>query len=212
MSDHAWLICTTLPPGRWALSGQRFLIGREPPCDLIVALPGISRQHASIERRAQAYFVTDLGSRNGTFCNGQAVGLAPLRLTHNDTLVIGAALGLQFADPAATAQTPRLGRIQGIWIDEANAAVWVDGQLVEPPLSAAQLALLRLLYARAGQLVSREQIIAAVWPGTNPTGISGEAVDGLIKRLRAHLRRARPSHNYISVLRGFGLRLDQPAD
>ncbi len=212
MSDHAWLLCPTLSPGRWALGGERFLIGREPPCDLVVALPAISRRHATIERHERVYMLADLGSRNGTFCNGQAVGSKLLRLAHNNTIVLGGALELHFHDPMATIDAPRLGRLRGVWIDEATAAVWVDGLPVEPPLSAPQLALLRLLYAQAGQIVSREQLIAAIWPEHNPSGISGEAVDGLIKRLRTRLRETQPACEYLSVQRGFGLRLDQPAD
>lgn len=86
----------------------------------------------------------------------------------------------------------------------------MDGRRVEPPLSAAQFALLSLLYHLAGQVISRSQIIAAVWPGVEPSGVSGEAVDGLIKRLRVRLRETQPAREYIEVLRGQGMRLVQP--
>ncbi len=85
----------------------------------------------------------------------------------------------------------------------------MDGRKVEPRLSAAQFSLLALLYHSAGEMVMRQQIIAAVWPGVAPAGVSGEAVDGLIKRLRARLRETRPGRDYLEVRRGHGLRLVQ---
>ena len=161
----------------------------------------------------RAYYLSDLGSRNGTFVNGQAVGKEGVRLNDGDEIVLGGVVTLVFHDPGETVEGPRLGRVNGIWIDEPAQAVWVDGRLVDPPLSPAQLTLLGLLYRRAGQIVSRADIIAAVWPEDDPAGVSEEAVDGLIKRLRARLREigeATPAPEYVEVLRRHGLRLNQP--
>jgi diguanylate cyclase (GGDEF)-like protein len=49
------------------LSNQRMVIGREPTCDIALDDNAVSRSHAAIERDDSNYFVTDLGSRNGTF-------------------------------------------------------------------------------------------------------------------------------------------------
>jgi DNA-binding response OmpR family regulator len=82
---------------------------------------------------------------------------------------------------------------------------------VEPPLSVAQFTLLNLLYQSPGEVVTRAQIIAAVWPNADPAGVSEEAVDGLIKRLRARIRETQVNaeREYIEVLRGHGVRLVQ---
>lgn len=50
------------------------LIGRSTECDLVLALPGLSRKHAAIRRSGETWTVADLGSLNGTFVNGQRVG------------------------------------------------------------------------------------------------------------------------------------------
>jgi DNA-binding response OmpR family regulator len=100
--------------------------------------------------------------------------------------------------------------LQGIWIDEKLSTVWIDAHLVDPPLSPAQYTLLSLLYNQEGQIVSREAIITAVYPEAEPEGISNEAIDGLIKRLRQRLRQANSHQEYIEVVRGHGLRLTQP--
>ncbi len=205
--DHAWL---TGPAGQWPLDKDELIIGREPPAGLLFSMPRISRQQARLARVDRAYYLSDLGSRNGTFVNGQAVGKERVRLNDGDEIVLGGVVTLVFHDPGETVGGPRLGRVNGIWIDEQAQAVWVDARLVEPPLSPAQLTLLGLLYRRAGQIVSRADIIAAVWPEDDPAGVSEEAVDGLIKRLRARLREAVPEPEYLEVLRGHGLRLNQP--
>jgi len=131
-------------------------------------------------------------------------------LKDGDQIVLGGTIELNFHCPQETVQGPRIGRLKGVWLDEAAREVWVDGQRVEPPLSAAQLSLLALLYRSAGQVVSRTEIVAAVWPESNPAGVGEEAVDGMIKRLRARLRAAQPNKEYLEVLRGHGLRLVQP--
>jgi hypothetical protein len=202
-------------PGEWRLDKDEFFIGREAPADLVAPLPRLSRQHARIVCSAsdavnRGYFITDLHSRNGTFVNGEPLGPEARRLKDGDEIVLGGVIAFRFHDPAETVEGQRLGRLVGVWIDETAREVWVDGRRVEPPLSAAQFALLALLYRLAGQVVSRSQIIAAVWPGVEPSGVSGEAVDGLIKRLRARLRETQPAREHIEVLRGHGVRLVQP--
>ncbi len=199
-------------PGEWRLDKPEFIIGREPPADLVIALPLVSRQHARIVQTASGYTIVDLGSRNGTFVNGKPVGGEPLRLRAGDEIVLGGAATFHFHDPAETAEGARIGRLKGVWIDQGTHEVWVDGKQVAPPLSAAQFALLSRLDLLAGQVLSRDQIIATVWPSVDPGGVSEEAIDGLIKRVRARLREAHPEHEYIQVVRGQGVRLVQPSD
>jgi DNA-binding response OmpR family regulator len=55
--------------------------------------------------------------------------------------------------------------------------------------------------------VDRNTIVAAVWPNDEPAGVSEEAIDGLIKRLRARLRETQPTSDYLRVIRGRGVRL-----
>ncbi len=220
MNNSAWL---TGPrpdgqPGEWRLNKDEYLIGREAPADLVVPMPRISRRHALITRSGSDYYLADLNSRNGTFVNGQLVGAEPRRLQDRDELVLGGSIAFRFHDPSETIAGPRLGRLKGVWLDEATREVWVDAQPIDPPLSAAQFTLLALLYHSAGQVISRAQIVATVWAGVDPTGVGEEAVDGLIKRLRARLREtqaqgesgAPPKREYLEVLRGHGLRLVQP--
>ena len=68
------------PGRRYPLRGDRNVLGRHPDCDVVLEVAAISRQHAIILRSGSAFFVEDLGSRNGTFVNNQLVsGREPLR-------------------------------------------------------------------------------------------------------------------------------------
>jgi len=205
--QSARLILIPDPAQRWELTKTKTLIGRRPPADIIFPASRISRQHIRIERREFDYYLFDLGSKNGTFVNGQPVGAEGHRLVGGDEIVLGGVVSLRFEDPDETMQGPRLGRLQGVWIDPDSGEVWVDALPVTPPLSAAQFTLLQLLYDANGGIVSRAQVIATVWPAANPSGVSEEAVDGLIKRLRRRLRQAQPQQDYLQVIRGRGLRL-----
>ena len=51
------------------------LMGRSRDCDVIVASPQASRQHAQLcwETKENAWFLTDLGSRSGTTLNGERI-------------------------------------------------------------------------------------------------------------------------------------------
>jgi len=49
------------------------LIGRDPTCDLPIADVTVSSRHARLSFHHQQWWLEDLGSRNGTFLNEQAV-------------------------------------------------------------------------------------------------------------------------------------------
>jgi hypothetical protein len=52
---------------------ERLVIGRSKSCDLVVPEDSLSRQHALIELEGDAFYVTDLGSANGVFINGERI-------------------------------------------------------------------------------------------------------------------------------------------
>jgi len=70
--------------------GRRILVGRAPSADLRLDDPRISRLHARIEMRDDGVYVEDLGSRNGTAVDGEAV-TEPRRLQVDDEVTVGAA-------------------------------------------------------------------------------------------------------------------------
>ncbi len=64
-------------------------IGRSPDNDLVLSHPSISRSHAKIERKGEHKFlITDMGSMNGTFVNGQQIS-GSSSIEANDTIYIG---------------------------------------------------------------------------------------------------------------------------
>ena len=67
----------------------RFLVGRDPSCDLRPNNPAISRKHAAIEQRGGRVYVRDLGSSNGTGLNDRLLRDQEAEVRHGDRLQIG---------------------------------------------------------------------------------------------------------------------------
>src|SRR3972149_12271569 len=58
---------------RWVLEGAQTLIGRGAECELVIPDRQVSRTHARIVHSPEGYYLEDLGSKNGTHVNGEAV-------------------------------------------------------------------------------------------------------------------------------------------
>lgn len=67
------------------------LLGRSPDATIRLNDAGISRQHATIRRDGDLYWVSDLGSANGSFVNDVAVTTARA-LRHGDSIQLGTCL------------------------------------------------------------------------------------------------------------------------
>lgn len=193
--------------GPFLLTDDETLIGRDPACQVALPMPPISRRHAAVAHGAGGWSLLDLGSANGTTLNGAPVGETPLPLRPGDVIELAGAARLVFEQPPSG--NPLLRIAPCLWIDAASHEVYVDGSLVEPALSPAQFILLDALFQANGQLLSRSQIVTIVWPGVDPSGVSDEAVDGLVKRLRQRLRASKGS-DLLQSERSKGLRLVRP--
>lgn len=194
----------------WTLDRDVIIIGRGADCDIVLPERAVSRRHARIERRNQGYLLIDLGSKNGTFVNGQEVH-EPYLLQDGDEVQIALSVKLSFVGAEATVPLVFEGAGgNAVRIDKGTRRVWVRGKELVPPLSPAQYRLLELLVDADGQVVSREEVVAAVWPKDERIGISEQAIDALVRRLRDRLAEVAPDHQYVVTVRGHGFRLDNP--
>jgi pSer/pThr/pTyr-binding forkhead associated (FHA) protein len=63
-------------------------IGRDAKADIVLDDPSISYFHAQLVRQGNDVYLRDLGSRNGTYVNGQLVSV-PHRLASGDRIKLG---------------------------------------------------------------------------------------------------------------------------
>ncbi len=200
-----------LSGSRWTLDREETLIGRGAECELVVPDRQVSRHHARIRRAESGYLLEDLGSKNGTHLNGTLID-QPMLLQDGDIVQIALALKLIFVGTEATIPLKQVdladfGRLR---MDARAHRVWVGQHELEPPLSPPQYRLLELLYENADRVVGRQEIVEQVWPDSHGLGVSEQAIDALVRRLRERLTEVDDEHNYIRTVRGHGFRLNNP--
>jgi DNA-binding response OmpR family regulator len=69
---------------------------------------------------------------------------------------------------------------------------------------------LRVLYERQGQVIDRQQLVTEAWGEEQALGVSDQALDALLRRMRDRIASIDSSHPYIVTVRGHGVRLDNP--
>ena len=194
---------------RRLIEGERLLIGRGSDCDLILPSRQVSRHHAVIERVADGvYQLKDLGSKNRTYVNGEELGREPRALRDGDEIQIALCAKMGFVGADATVPLELEGPTRGLRVDRAAHRVFVGGQELIPPLSPAQYSLLVSLVDAEGAVVSRETVVEAVWGDEAADGVTEQAIDALVRRLRDRIAAFDPDHAYIVTVRGHGFRLE----
>ena len=76
------------------LEGSRSVIGRSPTAQIRLTDDGVSREHAAIALDGDRVILDDLGSTNGTYCNG--VRVSSRELADGDKIMIGSTTILKF--------------------------------------------------------------------------------------------------------------------
>ncbi len=195
---------------RWTVQGDSLIIGRGTECDLVLPERQVSRQHVRIKLVGDTYFVEDLDSKNGTWVNSQQLkGERPLK--DGDEIQIALAVKIAFVESEATAPLaageipPGTGRLR---LDRDSRRVFIGEQEIDPPLSLPQYRLLEMLFDANGGICTRDHVIAAVWPEAIGDGVSEQAIDALVRRLRDRIAEIDPVHQYVVTVRGHGFRLD----
>jgi pSer/pThr/pTyr-binding forkhead associated (FHA) protein len=216
IEDKPVLIAQTGP-----LNGQRWpikdtlLVGREDDCEVVIPSRQVSRSHARLTPSEEGVLLEDLGSKNGTHINGKPLE-EPVYLQDGDIIQIALAQLFVFISSDATMPLePNQGELlvdipRRLRLEKRSRRVWIGNVEVLPPLSVSQYSLLELLYDRQERVIDRKELIENVWGEEDAVGVSEQALDALIRRLRDRLAGVDPIHPYIVTVRGHGLRLDNP--
>jgi len=205
----------------WVVDRAEMLLGRDESCDIVIPVRQISRQHLRIVTEGGSAVVEDLRSKNGTWVNGyRLTGMRELE--DGDEIRIAKDIRLRFVGSGATApSTTRVlpdvipsGSMTGLRLrlDPESREVQIKEVVVDPPLSLPQYRLLEILFASQGGVCSRNDVVDAVWPEALGAGVSEQAIDALVRRLRDRLAEFDSEHQYIVTVRGHGFRLDNPRD
>ncbi len=200
---------SSLDGQQWVIT-DTLLIGRDAACDVVIPDRQVSRQHARITKTGAVVMLEDLGSKNGTYLNGQPL-TEPKQLTEADEITVAFTQNFLFLSSDATMPRagipPELMQAFRLRLEEDSKRVWVRGVELDPPLSAQQFSLLSVLYAKTGQVVSREELINAVWE-EDTRWVTEQAFDALVRRLRERINALDPDYDYIVTVRGHGLRFN----
>jgi hypothetical protein len=198
---------------RWVIEDE-ILIGRDPTCDIVITDRQVSRFHTRITFTEAGTLMEDMGSKNGTYVNGDLIS-ANIYLQDGDSIQIALVQSLVYLSSDATVPMQGDGLPSGVstrrvFLDKRSKRVWIGQLEIIPPLSAPQFRLLSSIYDQQGKVIARQDLIQAIWGSGSEDGVSEQAFDALVRRLRERLSELEPEYPYIITVRGHGLRLDNP--
>jgi DNA-binding response OmpR family regulator len=176
-------------------------LGRALENHIVLTDERASRRHARIVWKAGAYWIEDLGSRNGTQVGGRRLE-SPQRLDAGDVVVIGATvLAFQMASAADTLVDQEVAELQ---VDDSTARVLLMGKPLN--VTAKEFRALSLLYKKRGSICSKDELAQHVWPEYEGN-VGNYSIEQLVSRLRRKLEAEDRGGRRLVTVRGLGYRL-----
>ncbi|MCX7668511.1 MAG: winged helix-turn-helix domain-containing protein, partial [Anaerolineae bacterium] len=100
----------------------------------------------------------------------------------------------------------RPGPQAGLLVDAERGEVWVNG-VPAPPLTNLEHRLLLLLYGRLGKIVTKYDVVEAVWGEEYIDEVDDARIEKLISRLRQKIEPDATNPRYLLTVRGRGYKL-----
>lgn len=94
-----------------------------------------------------------------------------------------------------------------IQVDIESGVVYVEGKQTET-LTKLEYRLFLLLYGRRGQIVTKDQVVEAVWGEDYIEQVDDARIEKLVSRLRAKIEPDPKTQRFVNTVRGRGYRLD----
>jgi DNA-binding winged helix-turn-helix (wHTH) protein len=200
---------------RWSMTDS-VVIGRSGTCDISITNQQVSREHARVTISDSGPVLEDLGSKNGTFHNGKPIS-SPTPLEDGDVIQIALAQEFVFLGQDATIplapgdfESSVISYFRRIRLDKESRRTWILNRELDPPLSSLQYDFLLQLIESSGRVLSRSEVINHVWGSQQSAGVTDQALDALVRRLRERITEIDPDYEYIITVRGQGFRFDNP--
>ena len=193
------------------INASSVIAGNSDAVDIKLENQFVSRRHFQVRFELDVFYISDLGSTNGTYLNGSKLNPNEEQILRDgDRIGLGVdAVLLVFSGPAGTvridtAVIARAGRKddEDLVVDSSSRDVWVRGGKL-PSLPRKEFDILECLFSSRGQAVSRDEIAAAGWP-ERPDDVPNSDIDQYIRRLRRKIEED-PSEPKIILTRvGYG--------
>lgn len=188
--------------------------------DIAFSSPYISRMHAAFRKVGNQYELVDLASKHGTELNGSVIHDTAQVLRHGDRISLAKGVAelvfiMEQDELDATRELPlpiarKESLITGLDIHVERREVCLDGKRI--PLSGKDMDLLVLLYQRANEAISYEEIIVHIWPErlsfseTSIPDVGRSEINALVYRLR---RKLGPYGKQIMTIPRYGYRFEE---
>jgi len=193
------------------INASSVIAGNSDAVDIKLENRFVSRRHFQVRFESDVFYISDLGSTNGTYLNGNKLNPNEDHILRDGDIV---GLGvdevlLVFSGPVGTVRidTAVIARASqpdegDLVVDSSSRDVWVRGGKL-PSLPRKEFDILECLFQNRGQAVSRDEIAAAGWP-ERPDDVPNSDIDQYIRRLRRKLEE-NPSKPKIILTRvGYG--------
>ncbi len=206
-------------PGQIPLDEISHVLGRLPHADIGLENPFVSRKHAQIGFSDNGYFIRDLGSKNGTYVDGERLDGNRRILEGGELVEFGAgqvmatfALGtgtVTLPHPASTDADSEDSKpsgepaLEGVVVEANKREIFVGGVPVNPPLSRKEFDVLSLLYDRRGEACSKDEIAIRGWPERPEGEVSDQEIGQCIHRIRRRIEPDPGVPQFVELIRGF---------
>ena len=176
--------------------GKSYVIGRTDQSDIILKNDYISRTHVEIFSDKGAFWIKDLGSKNGTFIDSKKVSEYPQELKNRTRIELGKGKNktvLMFIEEDGTLDDTFEDSFEDSFtgthivkhfsLDSDSRDVYVNGKLL-PVLPKREFDIFELLYQNEGKVCKKDDIAKKGWPDREEGDVSDGEIHQYIKLIR----------------------------
>ena len=193
------------------INASSVIAGNSDAVDIKLENRFVSRRHFQVRFESDVFYISDLGSTNGTYLNGNKLNPNEQQILRDGDvvglgvdeviLIFSGPIGTVRIDTAVIARASR-GDDGDLVVDSSSRDVWVRDKKL-PSLPRKEFDILECLFQNRGQAVSRDDIAAAGWP-ERPDDVPNADIDQYIRRLRRKIEENPSKPEIILTRHGYG--------